>query len=95
MFRKPHTPIESLYHEMGFIDAVEMADKARAVSNLIAELTRQQLSIIKAASYLGLSNKELREILKGQFHKTSLETLTTYINIIKSIPHSSTKENRV
>lgn len=78
-------PTGNVYDEIGLPDSRGMARKAKAVSELIAMLTERKLSIDKAAVSLGLSSEEFREILKGQFHNTSLEVIIRYVKTINNI----------
>lgn len=68
-------PVINVYDQLGVEDPQLMLEKATIVAEIITLITTSDLSILEASERTTVGPEYLMEIIRGQFHNTSLEEL--------------------
>ncbi len=70
-----HRSSGNLYSDLGYADADELHAKSTLAARMYVILDDMQLPRAEAAELLGLSQRKLAAILRGDFQETSIATL--------------------
>jgi predicted XRE-type DNA-binding protein len=71
-----------VYEALGYPDAGEMRAKSEYVMKIGILLETGRLDKTEAAQKLGLSDKELNEMLRGKFRDVTVAKISEYLNLL-------------
>ncbi|WP_082555799.1 XRE family transcriptional regulator [Pseudomonas sp. Root329] len=72
-----------VYEVLGYPDAGEMRAKSEYVMKIGIFLETGRLSKTEAAQKLGLSQKELNEMLRGKFRDLTVAKISEYLDLLQ------------
>lgn len=68
-------PVNNVYDQLGIEDPQLMLEKATIVAQIIDLMTTSNFSVLEASRIARVGPEFLMEIIRGQFHNTSLGEL--------------------
>ena len=75
MSGRVHRSSDNIYRDLGYPNADELRAKSVLAARLVVILDQMRLPRSEAAAVLGVSQRKLAAILRGDFHETSFAVL--------------------